>query len=118
MVLDCWRPTQPVLSVLPMRMTDKKRAYYEWRRANWKSMSIITRLRHLVWEREECKKYIEEEKQREVAKWAEQNRIRSAARELQWSEADRLSKSIIPKLDELYCLSPQRFENEVASLFV
>jgi restriction system protein len=81
-------------------------------------MSIITRLRHLVWEREECKKYIEEEKQREVAKWAEQNRIRSAARELQWSEADRLSKSIIPKLDDLYCLSPQRFENEVASLFV
>jgi len=33
-----------------MRMTNKERAYYEWRRANWKSMSIKTRLRHLGWE--------------------------------------------------------------------
>jgi hypothetical protein len=28
-------------------MTDEGRAYYEWRRANWKSMSAATRLRHL-----------------------------------------------------------------------
>jgi hypothetical protein len=30
-----------------MRMTDKERAYYEWRRANWKSLSARERLRIL-----------------------------------------------------------------------
>jgi hypothetical protein len=29
-----------------MKMTDKERAYYEWRRANWKSMSAKDRVRH------------------------------------------------------------------------
>jgi len=68
-----------------------------------------------------CKKCVEEEKQRkeqrEIAKWAEQRRISSEARDLQRSEADRLSKSIIPKLDDLRRLSPQQFENLVAQLF-
>jgi hypothetical protein len=64
-----------------------------------------------------CKKCIKEKEQRELAEWAEQNRIRSEARGLTRSEADRLSKSIIPNLDDLYRLSPQQFEHEIAQLF-
>ena len=122
-VVERWCPTQPVLGVFLMKMTDRERAYYEWRQANWKSMPVKTRLKHLWqgrwhidWRRQE--KYIEEEKRREIAKLAEQNRIRSEAEELQRSEAIRLSKSFIPKLDDLYSLSPQQFENEIARLFV
>src|SRR5262249_46784947 len=65
-----------------------------------------------------CKKCIEEEKQREADKKAEQWRIRTEATTLQYSEADRLSKFLIPKIDDLHHLSPQQFESAIARLFV
>ena len=78
-----------------------------------------SRLRQILFpSSKRCKKCVEEEKQREAAKEYEQYRIRTEATTLRYSEADRLSKSLIPKVDELHRLSPQQFENAIARLFV
>ena len=65
-----------------------------------------------------CTKCFQEEKQRETAKWAEQQRIYGEVKKLRRNEAYRLGQSIVPSLDELRRLTPQKFENEIASLFV
>ena len=43
--------------------------------------------------------------------------IKSRAVELRQQEIERLSHSIVPSLEELRQLTPQRFENEIANLF-
>jgi restriction system protein len=43
--------------------------------------------------------------------------IKSSARALRQEEIERLSRSIVPSLDELRRLTPQQFENEIANLF-
>jgi restriction endonuclease Mrr len=168
MVVDGWRPTQPVLGVLlggvimrsAAECAEAARKYFQ--RANqeqdpvWKERflrhaqnhqmlarvadkcaeksrpkegaKVINLISSLFIPKEQrclhgsrlgrCKKCVEEEKQRELAKWEEQNRIDFEARELQRSEAERLSRSLIPNLDDLHRLSPQQFENAVAQLFV
>jgi hypothetical protein len=48
---------------------------------------------------------------------AEQARIHQAAKDLKNSEAERLSKIVVPNLADLHQLTPQRFEDEMARLF-
>ncbi|MFI5330121.1 MAG: restriction endonuclease [Desulfobaccales bacterium] len=57
-------------------------------------------------------KYLEQRKIKE-----QQQSIRTSANELRNSELIRLSKTILPSLDELRELTPQRFEDEIASMF-
>jgi restriction system protein len=63
------------------------------------------------------KKHKEEATLRKIAEQARQALIGADADRLRVSERTRLVKSIVPTLDELRHLSPQRFEDEMASLF-
>jgi HJR/Mrr/RecB family endonuclease len=65
----------------------------------------------------EAKQRAEYEQQKRIEAQAEQAHIRLAAKELTESETARLAKSIVPSLDDLRRISPQRFEDEIACLF-
>ena len=60
---------------------------------------------------------IEEDRRRRQEIWERQRRIDAAADSLRKSELQRLAKSLIPCIQELRLLSPQRFEDEVAQMF-
>lgn len=65
----------------------------------------------------EAKQRDEFERHKRAEAQAKQARIQSAAKELKASEAARLLKSFVPSLADLRRLSPQRFEDEIASMF-
>lgn len=59
------------------------------------------------------------EQQRQSAKQAEelQKRLNLCADQIEQQEVDRLKKSMVPNLEELRRLTPQRFEDEMAQMF-
>ena len=60
---------------------------------------------------------VEENRRRQHELWERQRRIDAAANNLRDSERWRLAKSLIPSIEELRGLSPQRFEDEIARMF-
>jgi hypothetical protein len=58
-----------------------------------------------------------DERDRKASELANQERIRRDAQELRKSEKARLARSIVPSLAQLRQLSPQGFEDEIASMF-
>jgi HJR/Mrr/RecB family endonuclease len=63
------------------------------------------------------RKELEKEKERQEQALECQRQIDSAANSLRDSERLRLNKSLVPSIDELRALTPQRFEDEIAGMF-
>jgi hypothetical protein len=63
------------------------------------------------------RKEIEKELRRRHEEWERQRQIDATADSLRERELLRLAKSLIPRIQELRLLSPQRFEGEVARMF-
>jgi len=66
---------------------------------------------------EDEKRAAEEKYRKQIELEEQKRRIQSSANELRNAELIRLTKTVLPSLDELRELSPSKFEDEIAAMF-